>query len=150
MNETANQKALSPGAAYVAKYLTVKCSFDISWVKESIDAGALMICPRCEFLHLPTFPVPLGLVRGPAPLDTCDVCAHAWGGAELDFEIDTEMLLKAREGLNEARAARAKQFYDLWMGASLAADTWVLARLGDVLAEVKAETRGPQEAVGQE
>lgn len=142
MTEMINDRpgfAGTPGAAYVDKQLAEMQGADKEWIADSINTGALLVCPRCEFLHLPSPPLPLGLAKStPAPADACDVCAHAHGAADLAFQVDAAQMLEARAGLAEARMERAQVMFDLWMGASLAANTWVLARLGDVLADVKA------------
>jgi len=139
----------TPGRAYADLHLSEVEAGDGSWIIEGINSGALLVCPRCAFLHLPAFPLPLGLVRGPAPLDACDVCAHAYSATDLPWQFDAAQMLNARQEIVQARVDRAQLFYDLWMGASLAADTWVLARLGDVLATVQTETRGAEARAGE-
>lgn len=131
----------TPGAAYVDGFLPgfgEQASEDDQWIADRVNDGTLLACSRCRFLHLPAFPLPLlRRAADPAPVDACDVCAHAWSAAELEFQPSADQMLSAREGLVEARSARARLFFELWVGASEAADTWVLAALGQVLRGVK-------------
>ena len=134
----------TPGAAYVDDLLPGIGTEDAQ-VAEMINAGSLLVCPRCFFLHLPAFPLPLHLGAGdPPPVDACDVCAHAYGATHIWYQLTDEMLLNAREALAEARTERAMLFHELLVGASQAADTWVLSCLGDTMAGLKAASRKEQ------
>lgn len=131
----------TPGAAYADDFLPGS-GIDDQWIADAVNTGALLVCPRCFFLHLPAFALPLRLwATDPEPVDACDVCAHALAAAEIPFELSARMMQQAREELAEARAERARLFFELWLGASNAADTWVLAALGDALADVKEKAR---------
>lgn len=131
----------TPGLAYVDDFLP-GIGLNGDWIADAVNTGALLVCPRCFFVHLPRLPLPLLIHEtDPPPVDACDVCAHAPAAAELNYQFSAEMFLVSREELGEARTERALLFFQLWMGASLAADTWVLAALGDALAGVKDTSR---------
>lgn len=134
-----------PGQRYIAAFL-LDWDGDIHWLAEAIDAGKIVACPRCHFLHLPVFTALTHLrASDPAPVGACDVCAHVPEAARLQMQPEdlAAALAAAPSLLEEARQARATLFFDLWMGAVDGADTWLLAQMQQARAEVVALAQQP-------
>ncbi len=133
-----------PGQLYIAEFTPQLDWADAGWLAERIDAGEIVACPRCHFLNLPARPYSLDTLKGwPDPLDACMVCAYAYGVDDLYFYLESKALDAAAGDLAAARVRRAETLYDLWMGPSLAADTWVMAEMGETARRIKALSRQP-------
>ena len=137
---------LTPGMEYVADWLggipdtSFNEPFDAEWVAQNIDKGFFCACPRCHVLHLPRLAWDLGIQPPNAvPADACDVCALLPSAAQLPFRADglRAALAGAPAALAEARQDRARLLFELWIGASLAADQWVLAEMEGALRRVE-------------
>ncbi len=138
----------TPGEAYLAEFLPgVTDYYDADWLMESINSGALLVCPRCHFLRLQNRPFPLETVilrriesgQMPAPADDCDVCLYLPASCELPVvPVDiSRALAGAAEDLVEQRKTRAMALHALWEGTVNAADALLWARMADALEDVR-------------
>ena len=144
-------KPLTPGMEYVEDWLGVMPDnsfnepFDAEWIAQNIDEGYFAVCPRCHFLHLPRLAWHLGIhLPMTVPVNNCDVCALLPAAAALPFRCDSlrKVLADAPAALEEARRDRARLLFEMWIGASCAADQWVLAEMEGALRRVEEAVKG--------
>ncbi|MBV9851040.1 MAG: hypothetical protein JO250_15320 [Armatimonadetes bacterium] len=147
----------TPGDAYVETYLGVAAGVDDDFLAEAINRGDLIACPRCHFLHLPARPFRQVLTDGqemggrePAAEDGCDICPLVPDASRhlTDIGIEAEHFRDTAGRLNEARTERARLLFDLYLGASAAADALCWAAIGDGLEALRGRITGDGREVG--
>ena len=148
---TPSNQPLTPGQQYVADFLPHAEWGLAEWVGRNVDAGRLLVCPRCHFARLPKNPFSIDAnmkKRYPdVTEDTCEVCALLADAAQfLTVPHDIGPAVRnAPAALVSARLDRVQSLYDYWISACDAADAfvWAAMRTGlDAVGIVPAPTEG--------